>query len=94
MPDQPTDPLEKQLGVANERAWIWLAWGVCRRMWPRLDALATMIELAGETYERWLDRPQPVLAALRNVAEPQILRIAWGKLMLVGTRRPPAAPPL
>ncbi len=49
-----------------------------------------------ETWERWLDQPQPVLAALRNVVEPQILRIAWGKLMLVGTRRggthPPAAP--
>jgi ubiquinone/menaquinone biosynthesis C-methylase UbiE len=68
---------------------------VCRRMWGKLDALATMIELEGKTYERWLDRPQPVLAAIRNVVEPQILRIAWGKLMLVGTRRrPPPAPPL
>jgi SAM-dependent methyltransferase len=69
---------------------------VCRRMWGKLDALATMIELERETYERWLDQPQPVLAAIRRVVEPQILRIAWGKLMLVGTRRgdayPPAAP--
>jgi ubiquinone/menaquinone biosynthesis C-methylase UbiE len=69
---------------------------VCRRMWSKLDALATMIELERETYERWLGQPQPVLAAIREVVEPQILRIAWGKLMLVGTRRgdaqPPAAP--
>ena len=70
---------------------------VCRRVWSKLDALATMIELEGETYERWLDQPQPVLAAIREVVEPQILRIAWGKLMLVGTRRggaQPAAAPL
>ncbi len=60
---------------------------ICRRMWGKLDALATMIELEGETYERWLDQPQLVLAAIREVVEPQILRIAWGKLMLVGTRR-------
>jgi ubiquinone/menaquinone biosynthesis C-methylase UbiE len=68
----------------------------CRRMWGKLDALATMIELERETYERWLDQPRPVLAAIREVVEPQILRIGWGKLMLVGTRRgdahPPAAP--
>jgi ubiquinone/menaquinone biosynthesis C-methylase UbiE len=69
---------------------------VCRKMWGKLDALATMIELERETYEHWLDQPQAVLAALRNAVEPQILRIGWGKLMLVGTRRdgthPPAAP--
>jgi len=69
---------------------------VCRRMWSKLDALATMIELERETYERWLGQPQPVLAAIREVVEPQMLQIAWGKLMLVGTRRddahPPAAP--
>ena len=33
-------------------------------------------------------------AAIRTIVEPQILRIAWGKLMLVGTRRPRPAPPL
>ena len=66
---------------------------VCRRMWGKLEALATMIELERETYERWLDQPQPVLAALRNVVEPQILRVARGKLMLVGTRRGDAHPP-
>ncbi|MHC5048210.1 MAG: class I SAM-dependent methyltransferase, partial [Planctomycetota bacterium] len=69
---------------------------IFRRMWGKLDALAAMIELERETYERWLDQPRAVLAALRKVVEPQILRIAWGKLMLVGTRRagahPPAAP--
>jgi ubiquinone/menaquinone biosynthesis C-methylase UbiE len=60
---------------------------VFRRMWGKLDALATMIDLERDTYERWLDQPEAVLAALRNVVEPQILRIAWGKLVLVGTRR-------
>lgn len=60
---------------------------VCRRLWGKLDALATMIDLERDTYERWLDQPQRVLAALRNVVEPQILRIGWGKLVLLGTRR-------
>jgi ubiquinone/menaquinone biosynthesis C-methylase UbiE len=64
-----------------------------RRLWPKLDALATMIELERETYERWLGQPRPVLAALQSVVEPQFLRIGWGKLMLVGLRRDGARPP-
>lgn len=63
---------------------------ICRRMWGKLDALATMVEVEGQTYQRWLERPHPVLAAIHDVVEPDMQRIAWGKLMLVGTRR--AAP--
>ncbi len=58
-----------------------------RWLWPRLGALATMIELEANTYEAWLATPEPILAALRSIIEPTILRIGWGKLMLAGTRR-------
>lgn len=59
-----------------------------RSLTPRLEALATMIDLERATYEAWLAAPQVILAALRRVVEPATLRIRWGKLMLVGTRRP------
>ena len=58
-----------------------------RRISPRLDALATMIELERATYDAWLDAPQAILEALRAVAEPAFLRIGSGKLMLVGRAR-------
>ncbi len=55
-----------------------------RRISRRLEALATMIELERETYDAWLAAPQEILDALRAVAELTIVRIGWGKLMLVG----------
>ncbi len=57
-----------------------------RRAWGKLDALATMIEHERETYEDWLSRPQAIRAVLGRIVEPLILRIGWGKLMLVGQR--------
>lgn len=60
-----------------------------RRLWPRLDALATMNDLERDTYEDWLSQPDAILTAIRRIVEPSILRIGWGKLMLVGTRRGP-----
>ncbi len=54
---------------------------------PRLEALATMIDLERATYEAWLAAPRDILAALRRVVEPETLRIGRGKLMLVGRRK-------
>ena len=54
---------------------------------PRLDALATMIDLERATYDTWLPAPTEILSALRRAAEPAILRIGWAKLMLVGRRK-------
>jgi hypothetical protein len=56
-------------------------------VWDRLDALATMIELEGQTYLDWLGRPGAVLEAITRVAEPVILHVRWGKLSLLATRR-------
>jgi len=66
--------------------------GLCRvsllrRVWSRLDALATMIELERPTYEDWLSRPDAVLEAIARVATPTVVRIRWGKLSLLATRR-------
>jgi SAM-dependent methyltransferase len=58
-----------------------------RRAWAKLDALATMIEHERETYEDWLSRPAAIRAVLGRIVEPLVLRIGWGKLMLVGRRR-------
>ncbi len=59
-----------------------------RRAWEKLDALATMIEHERETYQDWLARPQAIRSVLGRIVEPLVLRIGWGKLMLVGQRRP------
>jgi ubiquinone/menaquinone biosynthesis C-methylase UbiE len=66
--------------------------GLCRlsllrRIWSKLDALARMIELEGETYEAWLSKPDAILDAIVRIAEPVVLRIRWGKLSLVAIRR-------
>lgn len=60
---------------------------VARRLSSRLDALATMIEEEGKTYQRWLAAPQQILAALDRHFSPEICRRRWGKLLFVGRRR-------
>ena len=58
---------------------------LARRLWPKLDALATMIEEERETYERWLNAPEEHLALIRRHVAPQLLRQRWGKLIVVGS---------
>jgi SAM-dependent methyltransferase len=60
--------------------------GPLRRMWGRLDALATMIEYEGDTYRRWLARPDFVLSALTRAFTPERSEERWGKLLFVGRR--------
>lgn len=60
------------------------SWPWARRAWPRLDALATMIEHERETYERWLADGDAVLEALRSRFTPVVQRMRYGKLMFVG----------
>ena len=57
---------------------------LARRLWPRLDALATMIDLEGETYRRWLARPRAIREALERRFTVRRLRCAWGKIQFVG----------
>lgn len=57
---------------------------LARRLWPKLEALATMIEEERETYERWLDAPEEHLSLIRRHVAPSLLRWRWGKLTVVG----------
>jgi ubiquinone/menaquinone biosynthesis C-methylase UbiE len=56
-----------------------------RRLVPRLDALATMIEEERDTYERWLHAPQEHLTVFRQHIVPQFMQRRWGKLIIVGS---------
>jgi SAM-dependent methyltransferase len=60
-----------------------------RRLWARMDALATMIEHEAATYEQWLRQPDLVSGALSRRFEPQVNEHKWGKLLFVGRRRAP-----
>lgn len=60
--------------------------GPLRRIWARLDALATMIEYEGETYRRWLAQPDFVRSALTRAFTPERSEERWGKLLFVGRR--------
>jgi SAM-dependent methyltransferase len=55
-----------------------------RRLWGRLDALATMIEYERETYTRWLANPEFVRAQLIRSFEPRLHHERWGNLVFSG----------
>ena len=55
-----------------------------RRVWGRLDALATMIHYEQDTYRRWLANPEFVRAALIRAFTPERRDERWGKLLFVG----------
>jgi ubiquinone/menaquinone biosynthesis C-methylase UbiE len=58
-----------------------------RRLWPKLDALATMNELERATYQRWLGQPLAVLKALERHFVPELVKERWGKLLFLGIAR-------
>jgi len=55
-----------------------------RKLWPKLDALATMNELERPTYEAWLGRPEEIQSLLTDRFRPELIRKEWGKLLFVG----------
>lgn len=65
---------------------------IARRLFPKLDALATMIDHERRTYTTWLAQPDMVLAELHRRFAPQRVRIGWGKLMFVGQPRETPVP--
>lgn len=62
------------------------AGGPARKLSARLDALGTMIDLEGPTYENWLDRPAAILASLQSAFQVEICRARLGKLLFVGRK--------
>src|SRR5262249_21164990 len=59
---------------------------LARRLWGKLDALATMNENERPTYERWLGAPEPIRSLLVKYFRPEVERTGWGKIMFVGGR--------
>ncbi len=57
-----------------------------RRLWGKLDALATMIEEERQTYEQWLQQPRLIEALLAKRFEVERSTIRWGKLQFVGRK--------
>lgn len=55
-----------------------------RRLWGRLDALATMIDHERDTYTRWLANPDFVRAHLADAFEAQMREERWGKVVFAG----------
>ena len=58
---------------------------IARRFWPKLDALATMIEHERTTYEQWLSQPQLILASLNTFFPTHSAAIGWGKIQFLGS---------
>jgi SAM-dependent methyltransferase len=55
-----------------------------RRLWGRLDALATMIDYERDTYERWLGNAGFIRSQLAAAFEAQVSQERWGKLAFTG----------
>jgi len=62
----------------HQRPWA-------RKVYPRLDALAVMVEREAATYYRWLANGPGILDLLESVFLTHHLHCRWGKLMFVGT---------
>jgi SAM-dependent methyltransferase len=60
---------------------------LARRLWGKLDALATMIEHERDTYEAWLHSGPIVLSELDKRFERRQVRMRFGKVLYAGTVR-------
>lgn len=59
---------------------------IARRAWPKLDAMATMIEYERRTYEQWLGHPELIRRAVLAYFAPARESVGWGKWNFVGKR--------
>lgn len=60
---------------------------MARRLFSKIDSLATMIEHERETYHQWLRQPRRVWNTLDRYFVPECSACRWGKLMFVGRKR-------
>lgn len=58
-----------------------------RRVWPRLDALAIMIEEEIDTYTNWLSSGEMILKLLDRAFVSRSLRFCYGKILFSGSPR-------
>ena len=69
-----------------------LVHGICRctiarRMVPKIDALATMIEHERETYMQWLQQPQTIRHLFERFFSAEYSSSGWGKHFYVGRKQ-------
>jgi len=57
-----------------------------RKIWPKLDALAIMIEQELTTYEQWLSRPEEIHTLLNSYFQTEQQSVSFGKFMYVGLK--------
>lgn len=57
---------------------------ITRRMIPKIDAFATMVEFEGEIYTRWLAQPESILSLFTRFFHEEFHSIGWGKCLYVG----------
>jgi SAM-dependent methyltransferase len=60
---------------------------MARRLWPKLDALASMNEREQTTYEAWLGQPQRIDQLLSEFFIPERKFLRFGKLLYLGRPR-------
>jgi ubiquinone/menaquinone biosynthesis C-methylase UbiE len=58
-----------------------------RRVWPKLDALACMIDRERTTYESWLAQPDTIRRLLDRFFTAERCRIGFGKILFLGRPR-------
>jgi len=60
---------------------------ITRRMVPKIDALATMIDHERDTYEQWLGQPQIIVHLFDRFFSVELSSSRWGKYVYVGRKR-------
>ena len=58
-----------------------------RRLVPKIDALATMIDHERETYEQWLGQPQTIAHLFDRFFFAELSSSRWGKHVYIGRKR-------
>lgn len=57
---------------------------IARRTFPKLDALAVMIDNERETYEQWLSEPEAIVQLFKQFFSTELYSVQWGKCLYVG----------
>ena len=60
---------------------------IARRMVPKLDALAVMIDNERKTYEQWLNQPEAIVQLFKQYFSTELYSAQWGKCLYVGRKR-------
>jgi ubiquinone/menaquinone biosynthesis C-methylase UbiE len=60
---------------------------LARRLMPKIDALATMIEYERTTYDQWLEQPLTIMSLFDRFFINEFQSARWGKFMYIGRKQ-------